>query len=111
MMVVSIGLNPNPIHNRRFKMTWNYRITKIDGFYSIREVYYDEEGKIESWTEDSVGIGGEFLEELKSDFEYYKKAFEKEVIDLDLLEQCKPENPCFCSECRHCKFFPSGTGG
>jgi hypothetical protein len=64
-------------------MSWNYRVILQDDYYSIHEVYYDDDGNIESWTEQPVGIGGETLEELKGDLEYYKHALEKPVLKYD----------------------------
>ena len=52
-------------------MSWNYRVIFQDDCYSIHEVYYDDEGNIESWTERAVGISGETIRELKGDLKYY----------------------------------------
>lgn len=62
---------------------WNYRVIKkqeISGdeaCYQIHEVYYDREGKIETWTCDSVEPSGESLEELCADCSHFSKALQK----------------------------------
>lgn len=44
-------------------MTWNYRIIQHDGsspvYYEVHEVFYDEAGKITSWTSDPIDLTGE----------------------------------------------------
>jgi len=54
-------------------MTWNYRVIKetVHGetTYWVHEVYYNEAGEIESWTEAPVGANGETLAELREDLE------------------------------------------
>lgn len=64
-------------------MNWNYRIIFQGGSYNIHEVYYDNDGKIEGWTENAVGISGETIKELKSDFKYYSSALKKPVLVND----------------------------
>jgi len=59
-------------------MTWNYRIihhNEDESYYGLHEVYYDENGAIDGWTEDALIVGDtkdEILETLammKSDIE------------------------------------------
>lgn len=44
-------------------MTWNYRIIKHDiktpTYFAIHEVYYDDRGNIDNWTEAPIEIIGE----------------------------------------------------
>lgn len=69
-------------------MSWNYRVCKEsfpdEDSFTVREVYYDESGQINGWT-DPVGIYGETFEDLKGALELYAGAFEKPVVDLDKL--------------------------
>jgi hypothetical protein len=54
-------------------MTWNYRLIykeehlgkKIHGYFAIHEVFYDEKGKPEGWTENAVDVGAEDASEIK----------------------------------------------
>ena len=56
-------------------MSWNYRVIRYannEGF-GLHEVYYDESGKVEGWTEDPVitcsaneSFEREFIRELKA---------------------------------------------
>lgn len=45
-------------------MTWNHRITEHKGIYSIREVYYDDDGEPAMWTEPLRLDNGETREEI-----------------------------------------------
>lgn len=55
-------------------MTWNYRAVKNPDhdWFEIREVYYDQKGEPDSWTE-AVEPCGDTLEELIADLEYMLK--------------------------------------
>ena len=53
-------------------MTWNYRVVKFDQtdydlppWYSICEVFY-EDGEVISHTDDGIDVGGESIEELRT---------------------------------------------
>lgn len=63
-------------------MTWNHRVIKDEhGQYMIHEVYYDKDGNIETWTENSTSpCGDESLADLKEDIKIYVKALEKPVL-------------------------------
>jgi len=66
---------------------WNYRVIKREGeqatdecTYQIHEVYYDDAGKVETWTNDPVEPSGEALEELREDCLHYSAALERAVL-------------------------------
>jgi hypothetical protein len=46
-----------------YHMTWNYRIIHHDKdkhpYFAVHEVFYDDDGKIMSWTTDPINITGE----------------------------------------------------
>ncbi len=67
-------------------MTWNFRIVKkiFDGetLYEVHEVYYDENGAVESWTEEAVHPMGVSTSELKADIEHFLQAFRHPVLAL-----------------------------
>lgn len=67
---------------------WNYRLfNNKDGHFGIVECYYDEHDKPRFRT-DSVQPFGETLDELKQDFEWMSKAFDKPVLtDSDFPEE------------------------
>lgn len=60
-------------------MSWNYRVVKKDQYYGICEVYYDNDGKIEGWT-DFIEPVGDAPDELREDMEYMMKAFQLPVL-------------------------------
>lgn len=84
-------------------MTWNYRIgTKVFSYkekfkdinkklanrpdqrlFSIIEVYYDKDGKAESYAEINALSDWENLKDLKSTYELIDGAFDKPIINLD----------------------------
>jgi len=69
-------------------MSWNYRVmrsTDPDGTFTfgIHEVYYDEKGNPNAWTQRSVGVSGETFGELTRDFAHYQKAFTQPVLAIE----------------------------
>lgn len=68
-------------------MTWNYRVLIKDGQYNIHEVYYDDDGNPEAFTEEPVGPSGESPEELKKDLQYFSEALSLPVLDYNELEK------------------------
>ena len=73
--------------------TWNYRVLKKtdresgETIYAIHEVYYNEAGKPEGCTENSVAPMGESLEELKERYRALYAALSKPVLIYDSLEE------------------------
>ena len=73
-------------------MGWNFRVLRTDEklggksypVYQIIQVYYDEDGNIEGWSDSSkdVLIWGTY-EDLKGTYEYVKHAFDKPVLMLN----------------------------
>ena len=51
--------------------------------YGIVETYYNDDGEIAFTSENFIEPYGETLEDLKTNFNLMKEAFDKEVIDLD----------------------------
>lgn len=84
-------------------MSWNYRVgfrsvsysvvddddyskvidTLEETQYGIVETYYNDKGEIAFTSEDFQEPYGETLEDLKTNFNMMKEAFDKPVIDLD----------------------------
>lgn len=52
-------------------MTWRYQLTKetINGHdeYAVREVYFDDEGNLTSWTKDPITLTGDSQQEILED--------------------------------------------
>ena len=57
--------------------------TYTEDQFGICEVYYNNKGDITFNSENFIEPYGETLEELKTNFNLMKEAFDKEVIDLD----------------------------
>jgi len=71
---------------------WNNRIVKHEGstgevWYSVHEVFYNDNGGIKFYTENPITIFGETVEEVKSQLEMIMKDIEKhEVINASTVE-------------------------
>ena len=69
---------------------WNYRVIKHDTdeniVYQVHEVYYNDRGEIDGFTEDAVHASGESFEELLSDLDMMvKDAKNRPVLSLKEL--------------------------
>ena len=66
---------------------WNYRVirkhhTETDSVtYHIHEVYYRDDGNIESWTQEPVAPMGETFDELREDIRYFLHAFRRSILE------------------------------
>lgn len=84
------------------KMSWDYRVIfapyeagSDEGEYTIREVYYDDEGEISWFADEGVEFVHEDFWELADDFDAVAEAFDKPVlilIDGDLIEDDEEES-------------------
>jgi hypothetical protein len=65
-------------------MGWNHRVMKHkdgeDDFFTIHEVYYNKEGKVDGYTKKGTSAGGNSLQELREDLERMLKSLDKEVL-------------------------------
>ena len=67
---------------------WNYRVirkhhTEVDSVtYHVHEVYYQEDGSIESWTQEPVVPMGETAEKLREDIRYFLHAFRCPILEV-----------------------------
>jgi uncharacterized OB-fold protein len=81
---------------------WNYRVIRrdyksangtIESVVTIHEVYYDDKGVINAWSEDPMSPNGSSLEadeqnalkELSGDIDLMLQAFNRPVINYDEL--------------------------
>ena len=66
---------------------WNYRVirkrhTESDSVtYHVHEVYYRDDGYIESWTQESLAPTGETAAELREDIRYFLRAFRSPILE------------------------------
>lgn len=69
------------------KKFWNYRIVEEeregDTYYSVKEVYYDEDGKVFAWRKEATDVvfeyGEDYLELIKQLLEAKERTILKEV--------------------------------
>ncbi len=77
-------------------MTWNYRVTRRkvrttvdvgetveEYLFELREVYYNEDGSVQSWTEEPVHAVGDTWMELADTLAIMGRAIGIPVLDLD----------------------------
>ena len=69
--------------------TWNYRRARLidddrEIYFGIVEAYYDD-GVLVGWNEEGQIAYGEDPEQLETDFEFMKEAFDRPVLDTILL--------------------------
>jgi len=65
-------------------MTWNYRVVydpvmakvELIGEYTVREVFYDEDGEITFWSNEAAVPNGNSWEELQDEIAMYAEAYE-----------------------------------
>ena len=71
-------------------MSWNYRVVKTShqvgdewhDSYTIREVYYDDEGNIESWTAEPCYPAGDTWQECGNDHAIMGRAIGAPIVDV-----------------------------
>ena len=65
-------------------MSWNYRIlaheTEDDFYLQIHEVYYDENGIPDGYTEKPVNVGGDDIKEILRVIDKMKDCTEKSIL-------------------------------
>lgn len=76
--------------------TWNYRIcreTLGDGspHMSIREVFYDKDGKVEGWSADPIAPAGETWMEISDELAKMSAAIGHPALDLETRKWLPPD--------------------
>lgn len=76
---------------------WNHRVLKQilpDGteWYTVREVFYNDDGTIFAYTEKPVEIAGESLAELRQEIEWILACLGQEMLIEDEVEFVGDEN-------------------
>lgn len=80
-------------------MSWNYRVVFDDinaldneiGEYTIREVFYDEDGEVDFWGDEAAVPNGNSYEELQDDMNLFMEAFELPCLVLEIDEETGEE--------------------
>jgi hypothetical protein len=70
---------------------WNYRVIKsIDDFgestFAIHEVYYEENNQPIACSENPIGIISETLDGLTKQFDLFKLALDKPILEMNYFE-------------------------
>jgi len=69
-------------------INWNHRVFRqpdksTGSWYTIREAYYDDDGNVDSFTADIIGVCGESIADMKETLQRMKNCLDKPVIELD----------------------------
>ena len=67
---------------RNYRITHRPKTVPLEG-YQIREVYYDDEGRVAFYTKDPATAFGDIPDELYENFCEMMKAFDREPLNLD----------------------------
>ena len=64
---------------------WNHRVVKqklTDGtdWFSVREVFYNDDGTIFAYSEDPIEISGESIDELRQSAQWVLACLDKEIL-------------------------------
>lgn len=81
-------------------MSWNYRVVFDDvnaldneiGEYTIREVFYDEDGEIDFWGDEAAVPNAISYDELQEDMNLFMEAFELPCLVLTIDEETGEES-------------------
>lgn len=77
-------------------MSWNHRIIKTkdgeDDWYQIHEVYYDDNGEINGYTERGTIVSGNSVEDIKWTLEKMLDSLNKEIINQNKDEKYNNNN-------------------
>lgn len=68
-------------------MTWTYRVFRDQtGRYSVREVFYEEDGTLIAYGKTPTALVGDSPEELLQLIAWFKKAFELPILSMDAID-------------------------
>lgn len=68
-------------------MIWTYRIFRDkNGRYSIREVFYEQDGRLLNYSKTPVAPVGSSLEDLIQLVQWFREAFDAPVLSLEAVE-------------------------
>ena len=74
------------------KSAWDYRVIKRGGEFSIYEVFYGSDGRIEAFTAEPVAPGAASLTALKTDLCFYRAALSEPALNFRALEKAVRRN-------------------
>lgn len=73
-------------------LSWNYRVVRevcpvpgseeTENIFTVREVFYDDDGKPELWSAEPCSPQGQTHDELRTDLGYMLMALEQPVIEM-----------------------------
>ena len=58
-----------------------------DGVFAVHSVYYDDDGKIQGWSENSLSPEVEDLDELKTTLELMLESLKEDIIKVDSITE------------------------
>jgi hypothetical protein len=61
---------------------WDYRVVEVDGVFTIREVFYDDQGLPQGCLSTPAAPEGESLDELVDDMKAVERALQQPILTL-----------------------------
>lgn len=85
----------NAISKEGHLMTWNHRVFEVkhkdETYFELREVYYDEQGKVIGYTQEGASPLGEDMDELRQDLGRMLLALDKPILKDEDFPQFKDQ--------------------
>ena len=66
---------------------WNYRVVNDNGFFTIREIYYDDNNIIEALSTNPMYPSGTMDVSVRADLDLMYKALDKPILTLDEIDK------------------------
>lgn len=77
---------------------WNHRVIKSttngEDWYSVREVFYNEDNTIYAYTEEPIDISGSSIDELKEYLQWCLNCLDKPILVDDEVKFIDNYKPC-----------------
>ena len=62
--------------------TFNYRVTRQGDQFAIREVFYDDHGRVNGWTASPLSVSCSSVTDLRHELELYVLALDDSVVEI-----------------------------
>ena len=72
-------------------MTWNHRVVKEvldngDEWFTVREVFYNDDGSIFAYTEEPADVCGESIDEIREYLQWCLNCLDKPILEEGKVE-------------------------
>lgn len=75
-------------------MTWTYRVCRdAKGRYSVRELFYERDGTLITYTKEPVAPLGSSPEDLLKQMKWFREAFDLPILSTEELDRDLAQKP------------------